>query len=147
MPLWRRAASSAASETRRNPVSIGSQLAHHVATKAVDDALACERDELHVAGLARLEAHRGAGGDVEPHAAGASAIEFQRRIGFEEMIVRADLDRTVAGIRHRQRHRLATGVELDLAVLDEEFAGDHFSSFVIRGRAKRELWCAIAHPR
>ena len=51
-----------------------------------------------VARLARLEAHRGAGGDVEPHAARLLAVELQRRIGFEEMIVRADLDRPVAGV-------------------------------------------------
>src|SRR5580693_7832541 len=106
MPLCRRAASSAASETRRIPASIGSQLTHQVAAKAVDGALAGERDELHVAGLPRLEAHRGAGRDVEPHAARFLAVELQRRIGLEEMVVRADLDRTVATIGDRERHRL-----------------------------------------
>src|SRR5262249_56130985 len=53
------------------------------------------------------------------------ALEVQRRIGLEEMIVRADLDRPVAGVGHRQRHGLAAGIELDLAVLDEHLAGDH----------------------
>src|SRR6266480_1386510 len=125
MPLWRRAARSAASETRRTPASIASQLAHHVAAKTVDDAFPGERDELHVAGLAGLEADGGAGGDVEAHAAGFPALEFQRRVGFEEMVVRADLDRTVAGIGDRERHGLAAGIEFDFAVLDEEFAGDH----------------------
>src|ERR1700722_10290060 len=131
MPLWRRAASSAASETRRKPVSIGSQLAHHVATKTVDGAFSGQRDELHVAGLSRLEAHRGAGRDVEPHAARLLAVELQRRIGLEKLVLGADLDRTVAGIGDRERHRLAAGIELDLAVLDEEFAGDHLASSVI----------------
>src|SRR5262245_65864588 len=41
------------------------------------------------------------------------------------MIMRADLDRPVAGVGDRQRDRLATGIELDLAVLDEHFAWDH----------------------
>jgi hypothetical protein len=41
------------------------------------------------------------------------------------MVVRADLDRPVAGICDRESHDLAAGIELDLAVLDEEFAGDH----------------------
>src|SRR5712671_7598923 len=102
-----------------------SQLSHHVATKTIDDSLAGERHELDVAGLPRLEPHRGAGGDIEPHAARLFAVEFQRRIGFEEMIVRADLDRAVAGVGDVKRHGLAAGVEFDLAVLDEEFTGDH----------------------
>ena len=99
----------------------------HVAAEAVDRALAGERDQLHVAGLAGLEAHRGAGGDVEPHAARLLAVELQRRIGLEEMIVRADLDRPVAGIGDRQRHRLAAGIEFDLAVLDEVRRGSLLS--------------------
>src|SRR4030081_3214212 len=41
------------------------------------------------------------------------------------MVVRADLDRPVAGIGDGERHRLAAGIEFDLAVLDEEFAGGH----------------------
>src|SRR5476649_2672885 len=98
MPLWRRAARSAASETRRKPSSMASQLPHHLAAETIDDTLAGERHQLHIAGLAGLEPHRGAGGDVEPHAAGFLAVEFQRRIGLEEMIVRADLDRAVAGV-------------------------------------------------
>src|SRR5260370_6481774 len=107
------------------PLPTCSQLALHLAAKSVDHALARERDQLHVAGLAGLEAHRGAGGDIEPHAARLLAVELQRRIGLEEMVVRADLDRPVAGIGDRQRHRLAAGVEFDFSVLDEEFAGDH----------------------
>jgi len=74
---------------------------------------------LHVAGLAGLEADGGAGGNVEAHAAGLFAIEFQRRVGLEEMVVRADLDRAVTSVGHRKCHRLAAGVEFDLAVLDE----------------------------
>src|SRR5882757_5132790 len=142
-PEWRRAAKSAASETRRRPVSMASQLPHHVPAKAVDDALACQRDELHITGLAGLEAHRGAGGDIEPHAAGLVSVEFQGRIGFEEVVVRADLDRAVAGVRYRQRHSLAAGVEFDLAVLDEEFAGDHVWYLVTRSSVMAGLVPAI----
>src|ERR1041385_1998723 len=58
-----------------------SQLPHHVAAEAVDGLLAGERHELHLAGLAGLEPHRCAGGDIEPHAAGFLSIEFQRRVG------------------------------------------------------------------
>src|SRR6185437_15711746 len=96
-----------------------SQLPHHVAAETVDGLLAGERDELDVAGLAGLEADSGAGGDIEAHAAGFLAVELQRGVGFEEMVVRADLDWAVAGVCHCQCCRLAAGVELDLAVLDE----------------------------
>src|SRR5215471_7208732 len=102
-----------------------SKFAHHVLTKTVDRALAGERDQRDLAGLPGLEAHRGARRDVEPHAARLLAIELQRRIGIEEMIVRADLDRPVAGVGDGERHGLATGVEGDLAGLDEQLARDH----------------------
>src|ERR1700738_3998062 len=107
------------------PLRTCSQLPHHAAAKSVDDALAGERHELHVAGLPRFDPHRGARRDVEPHAAGFFSVELQRRVGLEEMIVRADLDRTIAGVGDGERHRLAAGIEFDLAVLDEHFAGDH----------------------
>src|SRR3974390_3401651 len=62
---------------------IGSQFPHHVAAEAVNGLLAGQRHELDLAGLAGLEAHRGAGGDVEPHATRLLAFEFQRRVGLE----------------------------------------------------------------
>src|SRR3989442_13119612 len=105
--------------------SCASELSHPVLPESVDRALAGERNERDLARLPRFKAHRGAGSDIEPHAARLFAIEFQRRIGLEEMIMRADLDRPVAGIGDRQHYRLAASVELDLAVLDEHFTRDH----------------------
>src|SRR5262245_28021207 len=101
------------------------ELAHHVLPEPIDDALAGECDQRDLTRLAGLEAHRGAGRNVETHAARLGAIEFQRRVGLEEMVVRAHLDRPIAGIRHRQRDGLAAGIELDLTITDEVFAGDH----------------------
>src|SRR5579872_7115817 len=103
----------------------GSQPSHHVLAETVDRALAGERDERDLARLARLETNRRARGNVEPHTARSSAVELQRRVGFEEMVMRANLDRAVAGIGDGNRRRLAPGVERDLAVLDEHFAGNH----------------------
>ena len=62
------------------------------------------------------------------------------------MVVRADLDRTVAGIGDRERHRLAAGIEFDLAVLDEEFAGDHLVLLPDRLMHGDEL-CAVGKRR
>src|SRR5690242_17010105 len=101
------------------------ELPHDVLAEAVDRALADERDERHLAALARLEAHRRAGRDVETHAAGFLALEMERRVGLEEMIMRADLDRPVAGVGHSQCHGLAAGVERDLALFDEHLTGNH----------------------
>src|SRR5258708_34975559 len=116
------------------------KLAHHVLAEAVPGALAGERDERDVARLPGLEAPRGAGRDVEPHAARLFAVELERRVGLEEVVVRADLDRPVAGVRHRQRHGLAAGVDRDVAGFDEKLAGGHVVlplRLSFRGAAKR----------
>lgn len=60
---------------------------------SIDRALAGKRDQRHVARLPRLETHGCAGGNVQAHAFGFLAVEAKSRIGFEEMIVRADLGR------------------------------------------------------
>ena len=83
----------------------------------VDHARAGERDERHAARLARLEAHRGARGDVQPHAACGVAVEVERAVGLGKVVVRADLDRPVAGVDGAQHGAAAAGVDLDLAVL------------------------------
>jgi hypothetical protein len=41
------------------------------------------------------------------------------------MIVRADLDRPVAGIGDLERDRVPAGIERDLAVLGDDFARNH----------------------
>src|SRR4029077_1298803 len=59
------------------------------------------------------------------HAAGPGAVELQRRIGLEEMIMRADLDPPGAAIGDRELHARPAGIENDLAVFRDDFAGDH----------------------
>src|SRR5262245_47753433 len=120
-----------------------SEPSHHLLAKAVDRALAGERNERDLARLSRFEAHRGAGGNIEPHAACLLAIEFQCRIGLEEMIVGADMNGPVARIGDRQRHRLAAGIELDLAFLDEHFTGDHASLAPLSYRFHRIGSCTV----
>src|SRR5262249_14477528 len=102
----------------------GPELARDLALEAVALAAAEVGREPHGARLAGLEAHRGAGGDVEPHAAGALAIELQRLVGLGEMIVAADLDRPVAGVGDFQRDGSTALVQLELAVGGKDFTGD-----------------------
>src|ERR1700722_9248262 len=84
---------------------------HYASLKAIHDALAVQGDELDLALLAGLEAHRRTGGNVEPEATRARALELQRAIGLEEVIVRADLNRPIARIGHRDPARLAPRVQ------------------------------------
>jgi hypothetical protein len=103
------------------------ELAHDVLAETVDCALAGNCNKRHFARLSRLEADRSAGRNIEPHAARFFTVELQRRIGFEKMIMRADLDRPITRISDRKRDGLTTFVELDFARSDEHFAGDHLA--------------------
>src|SRR5262249_37825466 len=99
--------------------------AHDLATKAVDLARAGIRDEVDGARLSRLEAYRGACGNVQTKAARLRAIEHECGIGFEEVIVRTDLNRPIARVGDFQRDRLAARVDLDVAVGNNDFARNH----------------------
>ncbi len=72
--------------------------AHHIASEAIDLALACERHERHLAGGSGLEAHRRSRRNVEAHATRLFPARSEGGIGLVEMIVAADLDRPVAGL-------------------------------------------------
>jgi hypothetical protein len=111
----------------RDPLDHGSDLqrAGDDAAEAMHDAVAGEWHQPHRAGLPRLEAHGSAGGDVEPVAARQRAVEDQRRVGLEEMIVAADLDRPVAAVGDRQLERRSAGIELDVAGGGEQLSRDH----------------------
>src|SRR5258707_14623274 len=146
-PPWRTTPTSRSlldtSDTPASFKSPRSEFSHYVLPEAIDHPLACERDQRDLARLARLEAHGRASGDIEPHAARLFAIELQRQIGLEKMIVRPDLDRPIAAIGDREHNRLAIGIELDLPVLDEHFTWDHDTHSVIfslrgRGGDRRE---------
>src|SRR6202048_4252055 len=65
---------------------------------------------------AGFEPHRGAGGNIEPHAERGGAVEFYGLVDLEEMEVRTDLDRPVAGVFRFQFDRAAPRVEIDAAV-------------------------------
>ena len=51
------------------------------------------------------------------------AVEAQSGVGFGEVVVRADLDRPVAGVLDHDGRGRAAGIELELAVVDEQGAG------------------------
>jgi hypothetical protein len=90
---------------------------------ALHVAMARNLDERNRAGLARLEADGRTCGNVEPAAIRGRAIEVERAIRLGEVIVTPHLNRPIAQIRHGQIDRDAARIDLDLAILDEEFAG------------------------
>lgn len=75
-----------------------------------------KRHQPHLAGLPGLEADGRAGRDVKPQAEGAGAVEIQGLVNLEEMVMRADLHRPVAGVDHGQLDGLTSRGELDLAL-------------------------------
>ena len=55
------------------------------------DLLAADFDERDGFGVAGLEADRSAGGDVETETVGLCAVEGEEGVGFDEVVVGADL--------------------------------------------------------
>jgi hypothetical protein len=71
-------------------------------------------DERHRLPFTRLESHRGARGNIEASSICQETIEDERRVGLEEEVVRAYLDRTVARVLDLYEPPLAPDVKLDL---------------------------------
>src|SRR5262245_37067016 len=103
-----RSRSPVVARTSRHKLGAGSSSPSELRKLAVDPAVEANDaarpgidNEPHLPALSRLEAHRGAGWDVEAIAARLLAIESKRRVGLIEVIMRADLYRAVARIRNR----------------------------------------------
>ena len=86
-------------------------------------------DQLDFALLSGLEAHGGAGGDVQTKAFRGRALESQRLVGLEEVVVRAHLDGPITGVGDFHLERVAPGVDFDVTGFAEHFSGDHGDSF------------------
>jgi hypothetical protein len=93
---------------------------------------ATDFDKFNLALIARLEANRGPGSDIQPQAVGALAVERQPPVHLEEVAMRPDLYRPIAAILHCQRQGPPAGVEFNFAVCEEIFTGNHrFRSYPI----------------
>lgn len=111
---------------------------------AMDNLFASNSDEHHGLGFARLEAHSGTCGNVELLKEGLGAVKQELWVDFDEVVVRSDLDGSVAHVGHAQLDTLSarvdgnggrTGKDLDLAWL---IAGG--SKLVLDGRKSRSGW-------
>src|SRR5258708_551858 len=77
-----------------------------------------------------LKAHRGAGRNVQSHPSCRLPIEHESPINLKEVIVAADLNRTIAGVFHQDGRDAAADVRFDLSRFDEVFPWMH--SLILR---------------
>jgi hypothetical protein len=105
----------------------GSKRAVDFAIQTVDFALARQRYYFHLTLVARLEANGRAGGNVEPETPRRRAIKPKRVVNLKEMKMAADLDRTIAGIRHEQTFRFEANIRVQgkSVFLGNDFTWDH----------------------
>src|SRR5690348_11043025 len=91
------------------------QCSHHRLVEAINQARALVRDQPNFTGLARLEAHSRSGRNVQAISKSSLPIERERRIGLSEMIMTADLNRSVASVGDSQRGGCSILVQDNLA--------------------------------
>src|SRR5262245_50262621 len=84
-----------------------------------------ERHDAHAFRLARTPADGITGGDVQTHAPGPGAIEYEPPVHLEEREVRADEDRVVRGVLHLDLAGAPPGVDDDRPVAEQDLAGFH----------------------
>lgn len=80
--------------------------------------------QLHRPPLSRLKAHSRAGRNIEALAVRQLAVEQERGVRLEEVVVRPDLDRTVAEVLYLDQHAFAIGRQADLLLAADEGAGE-----------------------
>ncbi len=104
---------------------------------AADGAAAADLHERHGLGVAGLEAHRRAGGDVEAAAVRQLAVERELGVRLNEVVVAADLDGAVPLARDLESDAAAALVESH-APLDDDHGTGGVGGIVCRGRGRRE---------
>jgi hypothetical protein len=81
-----------------------------------------------------LKAHRGAGRNVKSHASCYFPVKCEGAIDFEEMIVTADLNGTIATVFHQHGSDATSNVRFNLFRFDEVFTWPHGLEFEQSGQ-------------
>ena len=93
-------------------------------------ALTGERDQFHLAFIARLEAHGIARRDIQAKATRCSTIKAQRDVRFKEVIVAAHLNRAITRVGHFENDRRKTRIGLQVGgVGGKNFSWDKHDDF------------------
>ena len=81
-----------------------------------------------------LKSHRGAGRNVKSHASRYFPVKCEGAIGFEEVIVTADLNGTIARVFNQHGSDATSNVRFNLFWFDEVFTWVHGLEFEQRGQ-------------
>ena len=103
------------------------QRSHDAMVKAINQARPSERYERDFAGLARFESHSGSRRNVQATSKSSLPIEGESAVALSKMIMTANLDRSVAGVRDFKRDRHAILVQDNLATCWKNLARYHLS--------------------
>src|SRR5580692_1438587 len=101
------------------------QGSHDLAAKADDRAAAGIIHQRDLARLTGFETHRSARRNIQAHAAGLSALEYQRRVDLCKVVMAAHLHRAIAAIGHLERDGASADIENDVAIRSDDFAWNH----------------------
>lgn len=99
------------------------RISHHQTVEADHAAFARIGHDLDLFLVARFETDGGRCGNVQVTAESGVTVELQITVDLEEMEMRTDLNRAVAGIAHDKLHGLAAGIVLDRSV-HQDFSTD-----------------------
>jgi hypothetical protein len=110
---------------RITEIAVGQEMEQ--AIEAMNRPAASNLDELHFFFFAGLEADGRPGRNVEAQAISGGAIKRESAIGFEEVVMTANLDGAVARVAHQDAPRLSTLVRNDraLRLVEQILAGIH----------------------
>src|SRR4029077_14284100 len=104
-----------------------SQWSHHRFVEAINQACARVRDQPTFTRLAWLEAHSCSRRNVQAISKRSLSIESESCVRLGEMIVTADLDRSVARVRHSKRNRCSILIKDNLSRCWKNLARYHIS--------------------
>src|SRR4029077_13019369 len=105
----------------------GPQWSHHRFVEAINQACARVRDQPNFTRLAWLEAHSCSRRNVQAISKSRLSIESESCVRLGEMIVTADLDRSVARVRHSDRDRRSTPIKDNFSRCWKNLARYHVS--------------------
>src|SRR5215510_6080371 len=88
---------------------------HHHLVEAINDARTTIWDQRNFTGLSWLEPHGCSRWNIQAIAKGSFSVESERCVRLGKMVVTADLDRSVAGVRDFERNCRSVLVQDDVS--------------------------------
>ncbi len=96
---------------------------------SIHESTAGQSHQRHLFLFARFEADGSSGRNIQSHAVSGRAIEIERGIHFEEMIMAAHLHGPVATVAYYYLRRGSPGIQFHFAVVENVFARIQSASY------------------